>query len=482
MMIVNGCDTAYEYIVFPKERVEYTLVPDGKMIAALQDDQYKLSEDKQTIIFSTKDYKIEIKYMTDYHLNVYEFPDQSQSQQYSTNPFTYGNWVDPELGYTPNRFTVFKVAIYNYAGGKINLDPENSFVRTDRGDELNCYAREEKNSRYHSLEAYFKKKKGTSGIDDDVFESRMGVVRRSVHYLGKPIFRGDVRDGLIVFDPLAEEVEQVKLTIKDFILGYDENNQASEYTTLNFYFRRTKFEPPVSSLSAAAGDSLRKKSGVQILDPSVRPTGELKIAVRTTNVLNADKLMKPLDDYFAENTNFRTSYIKTNLTPADLLSSNILMLIAEEGSIKFTADQERYAAEFIKRGGFIIADERSSTIQSENWQSINNFLTEATGQLGGNVTSGKIPSDHLIYKVWKKFDALPGVDAELQNVEGRILNDFLFGYYLDNRLVAVVSNRGYSVAWGEFNSPEMRTGKDFTRQRELLTNIFYYANASTKKE
>lgn len=481
LMAVSGCDTVYHYVVFPPQRIDYTLVPDEQLLSLQSDPKYKLSADKQSIIYDAKDYKIEIKYMTDYQLNTFEFPDQSQSAQFSTNPFTYGNWVDPDLGYTPHRFSAFKVSIYNYAGGKINYDPEYTYLWTDRGDELFCYGREEKNSRYQSLEAYFKKRKGTSGIDDDVFESRMGIIRRIVHYLGKPVFRGDVRDGLIVFDPLADEVENVKITMKDFILGYDENNQASEFTTLNFYFRRTQYEPPKITQGEVVGrDSARNRFAVKPLNPSDRPSGDIKIAVKTTNVNSIGQLMKPLDDYFNEYTNFKVSYVKTPIIPADMQSSNVLMIIADEGQIRFTAEQEKLAAEFIKRGGFIIADERSTTLQSENWLSINNFLTEVSKLLGGDVYTGRVPSVHPIYYIWKRFDALPVVDGELQNVEGRELNDFLLGIYYGNRLVAVTSNRGYSIAWGEFNTAEIRSGKDFIRQREFLTNILYYAYASAK--
>ena len=483
MLLVNGCDNVYKYVVFPPERTEYTLIPDEELLKVRDTLQViKLSEDKQTIIYDAKDYKIEIKYLSDYHLNTFEFPDQSQSGQFSTNPFTYANWIDPDLGYTPNRFTVFKITIYNYAGGKINFDPENVIMKTDRGDELNSYGREEKNSKYQSMEGYFKKRKGTSGIDDDVFESRMGIIRRIVHYYGKPVFRGDVRDGLIVFDPLVDEVERIRLTFNDFILEYDENNQASEFTSMDFYFRRARFELPKNAHQLiAARDSVRDKSAIPMLDPSARPNGTLNIAIKTTNAIPIAGLMKPLDEYFNEYTNFKTTYVKTPISAPDLKSSNVLMIIADEGRMVFTEEQEKLTAEFIKRGGFIIADERSTNIQSENWSAINNYITNVSFLLGGNVTIGRVPSSHPIYADWKKFSELPPVDGELLNIEGRLVNDFLLGLFYENRLVAVLSNRGYSISWGEFNTQEIRTGKDFTRQRELLTNILYYALASAKK-
>lgn len=480
MFTFVGCDSVYHYVMFPSEREEQILIPNMKLMAGAANGKIRLGDDKQTIIYDAKDYKIEIKYMTDYQLNNFEFPDQSKSGQFSTNPFTYGDWVDPDLGYVPNRFTVFKVTIYNYAGGKINFDPENCVLITDRGDQLPCYGREEKGSKNYSMEAYFKRRKGSSGIDDDVFESRMGIVRRTVHYLGKPIFRGDVRDGLIVFDPLVDEVEQVKLTVKDFILGYDENNQASEFETFNFYFTRQKFEPPKSSGFVAGRDSSLNRQLITKLSPSDRPGGELRIAVKTTNVFPVDVLMKPLASFLAEKTDFKTTFVKSNLGKNDLEKTNVLLLIAEEGELKFTDDQARSVADFIMRGGFIIADERSMTGPNANWSSVNNFLTKVSSYLNGNVSTGRVPSDNIIFSIWKRFEKLPAVDAMLLNVPNREVMDYLSGIYVGNRLVAVISNRGYSIAWGEFGSFEARDGIDFSNQREFLVNILYYALESAK--
>lgn len=481
-MLLAGCDSVYHYVVFPSEREEFILVPNMKLMANASNGKIRLGEDKQTIVYDAKEYKIEIKYMTDYQLNNFEFPDQSKSGQFSTNPFTYGDWVDPDLGYIPHRFTVFKVTIYNYAGGKINFDPESAVLTTDRGDQLPCYGREEKGSRNYSMEAYFKRRKGTSGIDDDVFESRMGIVRRTVHYLGKPIFRGDVRDGLIVFDPLVDEVEQVKLSIKDFILGYDENNQASEFGTFNFYFTKVKFEPPKTTGTIAGRDTTQKKNQIVKLAPAERPGGELRIAVHTTNVSPIDDVMRPLTGFLSEQTNFKVTYQKTSLQKNELAKANILLVLAEEGEMKFAKDQAENVAEFIKNGGFVIADERSLTVPSLNWASLNAFMTDVSSSLSGNITTGRVTTDHFIYSIWKKYEKLPSVDATLLNVEGREVMDYLSGVYIGNRLVAVISNRGYSVAWGEFGSFEARDGVDFTNQREFLANILYYALESAKLE
>jgi hypothetical protein len=474
-----ACDSVYHYIVYPPVRVEYALVPDEVLTAKTGDARFKISADKQTVSYDAKDYKIEIKYLTDYHLNTSEFPDQSQSGQYSTNPFTYGNWVDPDLGYVPNRFTVFKVTIYNYAASKINFDPEAAMIRTDKGENLPAFGREEKNSRNQSLEAYFKRRKGTSGIDDDVFESRMGIIRRTVHYLGKPVFRGDVRDGLVVFEPLSDEVEVLKLTVKDFILGYDENNQPSEFSTLEFFFKRVEFTPPVNG-AAKNGAAAAKAPIVAKLDENARPSGELNIAILSTNVSAVESVMRPLKEYFDQTTDFSVKFSSTTLQDEELKKANVAIIVADEGRVSFTEANEVAAANFIKRGGFIVVDERSSSSTSENWQAISNFIDNVTANLGSGVNNSRVPSDHLIYNVWKRFSELPPIDETLLNVEGREARTYLMGITYKDRLVAVLSNRGYSIAWGEFGPVELRQGKDFTRQRELLANILYYARETGK--
>src|SRR3989337_801243 len=122
--LLAGCDSVYKYIFLPPERTEYTLLPDKKSMDELQDSNYFIAKNGQVVGYDAKNWKIELRYMTDYQLNTFEFPEESKSGAFSGNPFTYGNWIDPSLGYSPKRFTVFKVTIYNYTSSKLNFDPE----------------------------------------------------------------------------------------------------------------------------------------------------------------------------------------------------------------------------------------------------------------------------------------------------------------------------------------------------------------------
>lgn len=485
-VVLTGCDAMYQYIVFPPTRVEYVLSPDSVLTRKFLDKTlYKISEDRKGISFDRKDFKVEIKYMSDYQLNTFEFPDQSTNGYYSTNPFTFGNWVDPELGFVPNRFTVFKVTIYNYSASKVNFDPENAILESERGDKFYCYGREEKSSKYQSLEEYFKKRKGTSGVDEDVFESRMGIIRRTVHYLGKPVFRNDVRDGLIVFDPLPEDAGKVKLTLKDFILGYDENNQPSEFTDLSFYFDRTEFE--VSGMDGK--DSTMRRQNVKIVSPDAMPGGTAPMAVWKVSNIPLEKLMGPLQEYLSKNTNLKTPMTPTDLSSNSLKDAKVLLLLTGDEQFTYLPEHEKALADFFRSGGFIVADVFATSESNRNWSYVNNYIANVNEILGGKLNFARIPSDHVLYKVWKSFDMLPTVDIDLFQMQQKSevdtrekMFDFLMGLYYENKLIGVFSNRGYSIAWGEFYADEFRNGKDYTRQRELISNIIYYATQIQKNE
>ena len=98
--------------------------------------------------------RLEVEHMTDAKLNAL-FPDESGRGKYSTNPYTYGNWTDTRLGYTPNRFTVFKVTIFNRTQPKVMLDPLAAVLETDQGQFLRAYGITS-SSPYGNFENYYR--------------------------------------------------------------------------------------------------------------------------------------------------------------------------------------------------------------------------------------------------------------------------------------------------------------------------------------
>jgi hypothetical protein len=196
---------------------------------------YTLEEDG-TIVYQREGMKATVYFISDQELNA-AFPEHSNKGEASINPYTYGNWVDPELGYTPNRFTVFKVTVHNYTLPKINLNPADALLTSDRGDRLNAYVREAKEIGHLSFEDYYQERMGSSGVEQARFDERMGLVRQTLYVDGK-VFKGDMKEGYLAFDPLDPQVKKVQLTLKDFVLRYDANDWPSELIDLTFSFER----------------------------------------------------------------------------------------------------------------------------------------------------------------------------------------------------------------------------------------------------
>jgi hypothetical protein len=178
--------------------------------------------------------RIDVRYLSDRDLNE-QFPDDSQDDKLSTNPYTYGNWVDPNLGYIPNRFTVFEVAVYNYTLPKMMLDPAKAVLLTDRGDLLETYTVAPVANR-KSLEGYYRALRRISGNEYYRFAKRIGIVRSSLYSEGEIIFKGEHYSGFLVFDPLHPKVEKVQLVLKQFATNFDAFNRPTQTIEIPFHF------------------------------------------------------------------------------------------------------------------------------------------------------------------------------------------------------------------------------------------------------
>lgn len=171
---------------------------------------------------------VEVRYVPEVELNAL-FPEESKNGKYSTNPYTYGNWVDPDLGYTPNRFTVFSVSIINRVFPKMRLDPREAILITDTGEILHSYTVNVASARYgKSFENYYRSILGQSGNDFYRYEMRLGMVRGKSYGLEEDIFRGDTYQGLIAFDGLRPEVKKVQLVFNKVVYRFDAFNRPSD--------------------------------------------------------------------------------------------------------------------------------------------------------------------------------------------------------------------------------------------------------------
>ncbi len=470
VLVLSGCDNVYRFLFFPPQKVEYEIVPDLEMLKMVGDTSYYIGKDSMTIVFDRGTFKVEIKYMSDYQLNNFEFPEESKGGIYSTNPYTYGDWVDPELGYTPNRFTVFKVSIYNYTAPKINFDPENAILLSDRGDRFIAYGLDAKTSKFHSLEEYYRARKGSSGIDEDVFEARMGIARRTMLTYGRPLYKGDSREGLIVFDPLSEGVERIKVVLKNFIVGYDENNMPSNFIDINFYFKRVpviRKAGEMEKMIALAGENIDMKTlrekEIKIFQVKYGGDGEDIVEMGLKNLI----------DFLNKKENLKIAFESGRAESPSVAKSDLVIISGGVVKPQFSPLAVDNFVACIKNGGIILIDDLNHSRSSQFNLGARDLLDRIKSKFDGSYID-KIFLTHPIYSIWAKIKELPlGADdiVETKEFEREEKYNYLEGLFWQKRLIVVFSNKGYMRILSKFDNPKI----DNTPQLQLFSNILLYA-------
>ncbi len=464
-----GCDNVYRFLFFPPEKVEYEIVPDIEMLKMVKDTSYYIGKDSMTIVFDKGTFKVEIKYMSDYQLNNFEFPEESKGGIYSTNPYTYGDWVDPELGYTPNRFTVFKVSIYNYAAPKINFDPENAILLSDRGDKFIAYGLDAKTSKFHSIEEYYRARKGSTGIDEDVFEARMGIARRTMLTYGRPLYKGDSREGLIVFDPLSEGVQRIKVVFKNFIVGYDENNMPSDFIDISFYFKRV---PVIRRTAEAEKVIAGGTEGVDIKSLKEKEIKIFQVKYGGDGEEIVETALKNLAE-FLKKENLKVSLISGRAESPEIAKSDLVVISGGVVKPQFSPVAVDNFASCIRNGGVIFIDDLNHSRSSQFNLGARDLLDRIKAKFEGSYID-KIFFTHPVYSIWAKIRELPlGADdiVEVKEFEREEKYNYLEGLFWQKRLVVVFSNKGYMRILSKFDNPKI----DNTPQLQLFSNVLIYA-------
>jgi len=234
LLVLPLCLAVSCFLYPPEIRYSSYMVP----TITSDDPAYSIDEEMQTVSYDLGGSSIIARQMKEDELNAL-FPEESTQGNYSTNPYTYGNWVNPDLGYTPNRFTIFEISIVNRSFAKMSLDPTELLLYTDLGEEHHSYTTSVAASKYgKSFENYYKSIRGQSGNDHYRYEMRLGMVRGKNYGLEEMIFRGDSYSGLVTFDPLRPDVKRARIILNDVVYRFDAFNRPSDVVTVTFDFER----------------------------------------------------------------------------------------------------------------------------------------------------------------------------------------------------------------------------------------------------
>ncbi|MCD6336024.1 MAG: hypothetical protein J7M27_11960 [Candidatus Latescibacteria bacterium] len=186
--------------------------------------------DDGTVTFVKERLEISIRPMTDEELNR-QFAAHSDVGRFSTNPYTYGNWKDPETGRPPTRFTVFSLKVKNYTYPKMKVDPLKAIIITANGRRYSSLS-------IHQIEEYYRPYAvGYAGNAYARYEARKDILKESL-YAGDVVFSGQEASGYVVFPKLYKDVEQITLWLKDIALRFDFRDEPVETLDAQFLFRR----------------------------------------------------------------------------------------------------------------------------------------------------------------------------------------------------------------------------------------------------
>jgi len=230
-LVLGGCGL---WPVRQDRLVSMTFVPDTS-------GQY-VAEDTAAV-YRQPGLAVKVRYLATQALNA-EYPEQSAGRV-DLNPFTFGTRIDNNLGYVPDRFTVFQVEVDNLGLPRVELDPRQARLITDRGDRLEPWGIH-KGDATQTFEIYYRSRRGAGGNEEEWYRQRMAIVERAVS-TRNPLFKGQNQRGKVVFDPLAPEVRQVRLQLREFVTAFDAHDTPIKKIDLEFPFTVNNSIRPASA-------------------------------------------------------------------------------------------------------------------------------------------------------------------------------------------------------------------------------------------
>lgn len=204
------------------------ILPEGR-------GDYFVDLDDSSTVFSKEGLLIKVRHLTDDELNE-SFPKLYDGRH--INPYTY-EAKDPEKGYVPLRFTVFEVEVINNTYAKVELDPA-KVLMISGGETFHYYDPGREGAVVlggNSFTKYYKMELGTSGNERAINLERMGTIYRTVYHRQRPLFKEDKRLGLLVFDPLPKENDEILLKFNEFVLSFDASGNPEEKIDVEFRFK-----------------------------------------------------------------------------------------------------------------------------------------------------------------------------------------------------------------------------------------------------
>ncbi|MBN1290462.1 MAG: DUF4159 domain-containing protein [Candidatus Latescibacteria bacterium] len=125
-------------------------------------------------------------------------------------------------------------------------------------------------------------------------------------------------------------------------------------------------------------------------------------------------------------------------------------------AFELTLAEKENVKKYFENGGFMVLDNARPTIlESPQELSMKRLLSDA---LGEKAHYGPIPANHPILKIYFDMVEGPPIGVDIGPLSYEKLH--VTGVWIDNKLTALLSNRGYTVRWNNDsdNQPQLRFG------------------------
>ena len=188
-----------------------------------------LVADDGSVTFVRQRLEVRLRPITPEEL-VRQFGAQSEGGVRATNPYliTDARAPDDRPG---ARFTVFALAVKNYAFPKVLIDPSEITLHSPNG-------RMYWSLTLPQLESYFRAYAvGFRGNEYSRHKERMDVLRKTL-FRAEPVFSGQERGGFVVFPLVHGDVGDIEVTVSDVALRFNVRDEPMEEVDIVYSFRR----------------------------------------------------------------------------------------------------------------------------------------------------------------------------------------------------------------------------------------------------
>ncbi|MFC1541672.1 M56 family metallopeptidase [Candidatus Latescibacterota bacterium] len=131
-----------------------------------------------------------------------------------------------------------------------------------------------------------------------------------------------------------------------------------------------------------------------------------------------------------------------------------MLFISADGAFKLNESESENLGNYLRNGGFVFIDNGSPELEYGDAEASLRIMLKDC--LGSDARFLPIPNSHPVYHCFFDFDDGPPRGAEIENPRDK----YLEGIWLNNRLAAVYSDKGYIYKWSENgqNTPQIALG------------------------